>query len=33
MSILSISDLYKTYRTHENEVRALNGISLEVEEG
>ncbi len=33
MSILSIKELYKTYGRYESEVNALNGISLEVEEG
>ncbi len=33
MSILSVNGLYKTYGRNESEVNALNGISLEVEEG
>lgn len=33
MSILSVDRLYKTYGKNESEVNALNGISLEVEEG
>ena len=33
MSILSIKELYKTYGRYESEVNALNGVSLEVEEG
>ena len=33
MSILSVTGLYKTYGKFDSEVHALNGISLEVEEG
>ncbi|MBO5914716.1 MAG: ABC transporter ATP-binding protein [Clostridia bacterium] len=33
MSILSVAGLYKTYGKFDSEVHALNGISLEVEEG
>ena len=33
MKILEVKNVTKTYGNHENEVRALNGINLEVEEG
>lgn len=33
VSILSVAGLYKTYGKFDSEVHALNGISLEVEEG
>lgn len=33
MSVLKISDLYKIYGKNENEVRAVNGVNLNIEKG
>mgnify|MGYP001427192197 CR=1 FL=1 len=33
MKILEVKNITKFYGNHENEVRALRGINLEVEEG
>ena len=33
MSLIEIKDMYKIYNPGENEVRALDGISLNVEHG
>ena len=33
MSLIDIKDMYKIYNPGENEVRALDGVSLTIEKG